>query len=131
MHIFDAIVTRRHLFSAVEISHVGISFRGKGSRDWDDCGRWIYDVHAQKKEDMAFFMDQHCNERDLDLIDFDGPFRLLYLFGWSRRRGKPKWADERPENIPADEWKKRLKSHGEREAYWAGLEAGRNERIKG
>jgi hypothetical protein len=49
MYTFDAIVTSRHLFSAVEFGHVGISFRGKGSRDWDDCGRWIYDVHAQKK----------------------------------------------------------------------------------
>jgi hypothetical protein len=85
----------------------------------------------KKREDMAFFMQQHCNERDLDLIDFDGPFRLLHLFGWSRRRGKPKWAEQRPQNIAADEWEKRLKSHGEREAYWAGLEAGRNERIKG
>jgi hypothetical protein len=49
MYTFDAIVTSKHLFGAVEFGHVGISFPGKGSRDWDDCGRWIYDVHAQKK----------------------------------------------------------------------------------
>jgi hypothetical protein len=65
---------------------------------------------------------EHCQSWDIDFIDYEGPFmEFLWRVGYR----KPKWADQRPVNIAADEWANRLKSTQELSAYRAGMKAPR------
>jgi hypothetical protein len=89
-------------------------------------GEWRPDDPFMSKEERSWKterrMREHCASWGLDLIDYDGPFTE---FLWRAGLRKPKWVDQRPLNISADEWGNRLKSTDELSAYRAGKNARR------
>jgi hypothetical protein len=86
-----------------------------------DCGFWTF---SRTKRNVEDYIREHCDICDYDMIDFDGSF---FVWPWLfRRRRRPKWENERPQNISADEWARRLKSTEEVVAYHSGFQAGKN-----
>ena len=70
-----------------------------------------------------------CRSSGLNLIDFDWGSETLWRLGFFR----PKWGigyDAPPHGIAADRWRNRLKSRKELRAYRAGVEAGREFKLR-
>lgn len=66
-------------------------------------------------------MQRFCDSWRLDLIDYDGPVVTML---WRMGLRGPKWANQRPHNIPAEKWDKRFRSTNELSAFRAGLKSG-------